>query len=550
MTDVSTIYEMTDIELAQKLLQADKEKVFAVVQIVPAVRVTLGEKFGLSRGEDALPKLSFALRMMGADAVVDTAIAQDALTLTQVKAVKNKKEQGGAPVMVGKGEGFVSPMEISARLLKNHYAVEGKSVRVIAVVCCANGKNKVKGADVVLTADELAEMVKAAEINLRLMQKAEIDIPFGVASGAAYICAASGGKAEAVARCLSKDKSRSALQKLVYSGLYGKSGVREASLVVDGQEWKFAVVACPEAAEKIRADVEKGVCEYDFVEFTCGGCISKGLENCEDKGRTLKLRGLGLRYLDKAHAARSADVSPYPEMLLKEWEAMVRSGEACAENTPITEEELAPAPIIEEVVEEMIEEVVEENPVIEEVVEEPVEEVVEEPVEEVVEEMIEEVVEKNPVIEETLIEEVVEEVVEEPVEEVIEEVVEEVIEEMIEEVVEENPVIEETLIEEVVEEVVEEPVEEVIEEVVEEVIEEVVEEIVEEAPIEEAPIEEAFVEVPVVEETPAVEETAQEEVAVADSTEEENEAAKRDTYHRRLSSTERRKLKRKNKNGK
>ena len=395
MTDVRAIYEMTDIELAQKLLQADKEKVFTVVQIVPAVRVTLGEKFGFSRGEDVLPKLSFALRMMGADAVVDTAIAQDALTLTQVKAVKAKKEQGGAPVTVGKGESSVSPMEISARLLKKYYAAEGKSVRVIAVVCCVNGKKKVKGADVVLTADELAQMIKETEINVRLIEKAQIDLPFGVSSGAAYICAASGGKAEAVARCLSKDKSRSALQKLVYSGLYGKSGVREASLIADGQKWKFAVVACPEEVEKIREDIEKGVCEYDFVEFTCGGCISKGLENCEDKDRTLKLRGLGLRYLDKAHAARSADVSPYPEMLLKEWEAMVRSGEACAENAPITEDELAPAPIVEEIFEEVVEEVVEEA---------PVEEVIEEVVEEApVEEVVEEVVEEAPVEEDTLI---------------------------------------------------------------------------------------------------------------------------------------------------
>ena len=353
MTNVCEIYEMTAMELVGKLFNADKAKVFVAVQIAPAVRVMLGEKLGFGRGEDVMPKLSAALRAMGADAVVDTAIAQDAVTLMQYKAIKIKKEEGGAPVIAGKGGNTPCPAEISARLVKKYYSgiEQGKSVRVVAVACCEKAKAKLKGADVVLTVDELAEMILATGMKVRLMAKAAIDTPFGVASGAAYICAASGGKAEAVARCLMEDKTRAAVQKLAYSGLYGKGAVREATIVADGQEWKFAVVVCPEAAEKIRADIENGVCEYDFVEFTCGGCISKGLENCEDKEMTLKLRGLGLRYLDKAHAARSADMSPYAALALKEWEGMVRSGEACVENTPITEEELQPAPVVEEVVE-------------------------------------------------------------------------------------------------------------------------------------------------------------------------------------------------------
>ena len=434
MTD--TVSGMTNTELAEKLLNADKEKVFVVVQVAPAVRVMLGEQFGFARGEDVLPKLSFALRAMGADAVVDTAIAQDVVTLAWVKALQNKKYEGGAPVTTGKGSPFAKPADISARMLKKYYGEkeQGKSIRVVAVVCCEKAKGKLTAADVVLTVDELASMIKEAGINLRMLEKVAIDTPFGVASGSAYICAASGGKAEAVARCLIKGEPRAAAQKLAYSGLYGKGAVREAVILADGKEWKFAVVACPEAAEQIRADIEKGVCEYDFVEFTCGGCISKGLENCEEKERTLKLRGLGLRYLDKAHAARSADVSSYAALALKEWEAMVRAGEDCLEYAPITEEELTPASV-EEIVEEVVEEVPEE-PVEEEVVEE----IPEEPVEE-------EVVEEIP--EESVVEEVVEEIPEEPVEE---EVVEEIPEEPVEE--------------EVVEEIPEEPVEE---EVVEEI---------------------------------------------------------------------------------
>ena len=524
MTDVREVYEMTAIELAEKLLNADKERVFVAVQIPPAVRVMIGEKFGLARGEDAMPKLSFALRALGADAVLDTAIAQDVITLTQVQALKNKKEYGGAPVVAGKGSEGGCPGEMTARLVRKYYTQRecGKSVRVIAVVCCEKAKGKIKGADVVLTANELAEMIAASGINLRLMEKVSIDMPFGVACGAAYICAACGGKAEAVARCLMENKTRAAAQKLAYSGLYGKGAIKEAVITAGGQEWKFAVVVCPEAAEKVRADIENGVCEYDFVEFSCGGCISKGLENDDDQERTLKLRGLGLRYLDKAHAARSADMNSYAALALKEWTAMVRSGEACAEIAPITEEELQPAPVVEEVVEAPVEEtvveevvegtVVEETPVeetVEEVVEEaPVEETVEEVVEEApVEETVEEVVEDAPVeVEEeeddeddvvedvAIAEEAVEEFVEETAEDIADVIVEDLEEEIVETAVEEisaEEIAEEVLekygedateeeIREVVEEIVEESLEDAIEEYVEDVVEEFVEEHLEE----------------------------------------------------------------------
>ncbi len=588
MTD--TVLGMTNTELAEKLLSADKEKVFVVVQVAPAVRVMLGEYFGFARGEDVLPKLSFALRAMGADAVVDTAIAQDVVTLAWVKALQNKKYAGGAPVTTGKGSPFAKPADISARMLKKYYGEkeQGKSIRVVAVVCCEKAKGKLTAADVVLTVDELASMIKEAGINLRMLEKVAIDTPFGVASGSAYICAASGGKAEAAARCLIKGEPRAVAQKLAYSGLYGKGAVREAVILADGKEWKFAVVACSEAAEQIRADIENGTCEYDFVEFTCGGCISKGLENCGEKERTLKLRGLGLRYLDKAHAARSAEMSSYAALALKEWEAMVRAGEDCLEYAPITEEELTPAPVEEILEEPVVEEVAEEipeEPIVEEAVEEiPEEPIVEEAVEEIPEEpIVEEVVEEIPeepiveeaveeILEEPIVEEAVEEIPEEPVveevaeeipeEPIVEEVVEEIPEEpVVEEAVEEIPeepiveevaeeIPEEPIVEEVAEEIPEEPIveeaaeeipeEPIVEEVVEEIPEEpVVEEVVEEIP-EEPIVEEAVEEIP---EEPVVEEVA-EEVAFEDLSEEER--MKRDPYYRRLSNKERRKLKRKN----
>ncbi len=515
------VYETSAMELAKKLLQADKNKVFLIAQFAPAARVLMGEKFGLARGEDALGRVSAALRVLGADVVTDGAIALDVLTLARVAEVRGKKDKGGAPVVVGKGGCKTSPMEIHARLLRNYYSKQApdKAVRIITVACCAKAKEKISGSEVVLTVDELVALLSSAGMNVRLMKKSFIDTPFGVASGSAYICGSAGGKAEAVARCLMDEKSRAAAQKLAYSGLYGRGPVREANIQAGGQAWKFAVVACPEMGEKIYADIEQGVCEYDFVEFTKGGCISHGLEENIDKAMALRVRGLGLRYLDKSRAARSADVNAYAALALKEWQALVRSGKAYEEIPLITEEELLPPPIIEEVVEEPTEEI------IEEVVEEPTEEIIEEVVEEPAEEIVEEVVEEPT-------EEIVEKVVEEPTEEIVEEVVEEPVEEIVEEVVEEPT-------EEIVEEVVEEPTEEIVEKVVEDTKEETVEEM---------PIVVEEVIPPVAEEVAATEELIDAEpIQDAEEIMEYDEENKRDPYHRRLSKRERSRLKKRNK---
>ena len=79
------ICENVALENAWKILTASKQRTFVAVQISPAVRVAIGEKFGLSRGEDAAGKIVSALELLGADVVVDTAVAFDAITLIRSK---------------------------------------------------------------------------------------------------------------------------------------------------------------------------------------------------------------------------------------------------------------------------------------------------------------------------------------------------------------------------------------------------------------------------------------------------------------------------------
>lgn len=59
------------------MLREAKKNVRVAVIVPPAVRVSIGEYFGLARGEDCFGKLASALRMIGADVVADGAAAVD-----------------------------------------------------------------------------------------------------------------------------------------------------------------------------------------------------------------------------------------------------------------------------------------------------------------------------------------------------------------------------------------------------------------------------------------------------------------------------------------
>ncbi len=516
------------VENAWTLLTGSGTRDFVAVQVSPTVRVAIGETLGLARGEDGLGKLAAVLYAFGADVVTDTAAASDLLTALRVRQVSKKKERAdGMPVFSSEcaawtayaqenypqiaAELLPSAASVHAKLLKKYYGglFPDRVIRVISVVADDTNQDEL-GVDVTLTLAELREMLAFAEINLRLVRKAEIDTPFGAASGAGYIAAACGGDAESVARCLLKEKTQDAFRKLEYSGFYGKRSRCTATVCVDGTTYRFAVAHSLAEANAVIADIRAGRAQYDYVEVTAceNGELGFGCGE-DDAEMTCRLRKLGLKYIDRNRAARSADRVPGVPSLVKMWNALCRSGEAeqmneiveivCGE--PLEEEIVKTSDF--EVVEESAEETVAE--IVEEVAEEPVAEIVEETVEEPVAEVVEEVVEA-PVAE------VVEETVEEPVAEVIEEAAEEPVAEIVEEVAEEPvaEVVEETVEEpvaEVIEEVAEEPVAEIVEEAVDEPVAEIVEEVVEE-PVAEV-IEEAA-EAPVAE---VVEETVEEPVA-------------------------------------
>ena len=420
-TGAVTIKNETD--KAWEILRGDKESTRVVVQIAPAVRVTLGEKFGLARGEDAMGKIVAALKKIGADFVVDAAFAADIVAAREAEELAERMKNGGklpmfsaaCPAWVHYAENRYpdlkehfsscrSPMQTLGEGLKKCFEAleDGKETKVIAVVSCAAEKceevseDEIPSVDLVLTTDELSEMFAEEKIRLRILKNEKADEPFTAYTGAGILTGTAGGVTEAIVRALSEDKSEDAFAKIEYSGIRSRKEFREAEIQVGELTIKTAVVCGLKAADELAEKIVAGESIYDFVEVSVcpDGCVSGGGQITSDE-MTEKLRAAGLYYMDKTCALRSPEQNEAamnfasPEFTAEFAEGFrSRLEKEQAENIEPVEEEPVEEPI-EETAEavETVEEVPAEEPI--EEIAEAVETVEEEPAEEPTEEVIE-----------------------------------------------------------------------------------------------------------------------------------------------------------------
>ena len=279
-----------------------------VVQIAPAVRVAMGESFGMKPGENVIHKLAAALKIMGADLVFDTAFGADLTVMEEAEEFLGRLEGDGplpmftsccpawvkyvensAPEFLPHLSTCKSPMEMFAATIKDYYArqdeKDGRRTYQIAVMPCTAKKGEaarkefrtsgVPDVDLVITTQELFLMIKEAGIRFAEIEGTALDMPFGTASGAATIFGASGGVAEAVLRQVMKDKSREALREIEFCGLRDREGVRVASVLWGGRELRIAVVHGLGEVKRLLEDVKAGRARYDLVEvMSCKtGCV-------------------------------------------------------------------------------------------------------------------------------------------------------------------------------------------------------------------------------------------------------------------------------------
>ena len=282
-----------------------------VVQVAPAVRVALGEEFGLPPGAAVTGKLVAALKKMGVDKVFDTLFAADLTTIEESMEFMGRLANGtNLPLftsccpawikyceqmhsdMLGHVSSCRSPQQMLGALVKKHYVKKTgqtpEQVVNISVMPCTAKKYEAKrpefttggvyDVDIVLTTVELSQMLKEAGIVFNELEPAAFDNPLGMGSGGALIFGASGGVAESVVRFVSGYAGEANSGRVDYHPVRGLEGMKEAQIEVKGATIKLAVVNGLANAEKLLQKIKSGEAEYHVVEvMACpGGCVGGG----------------------------------------------------------------------------------------------------------------------------------------------------------------------------------------------------------------------------------------------------------------------------------
>lgn len=292
---------------------ADPE-ITTVFAFAPSVRVVLGEEFGMTPGVNVEGKIVGALKAIGADMVLDTDFAADAVIMEEgTELLQNIKNGKKLPMFTSCCPGWInyaekhypdvlqhisstrSPQAVLGALAKHYLPtvmeVDPKRLRVISIMPCTAKKDEAKrpelargetpDTDVVLTVREFARLLRRFGINLADVDPEPFDNPFMSSStGAAVIFGSTGGVMEAAVRTVYAVLNGKELENVEIAPLRGMDGVKEAEIDLGEENGKIKVAICHglRNARKLAEEAVKGTSPYAFVEvMACpGGCVDGG----------------------------------------------------------------------------------------------------------------------------------------------------------------------------------------------------------------------------------------------------------------------------------
>ncbi len=344
----AAIHVKSSLRAAWKALYDPKARV--VAQVAPAVRVALGEEFGLEPGKNTMGRIYAALRMLGFDSVFDTSVGADLTVVEESNELIKKLEAGDDkyplftsccpawvryvetkhPELLPYVSSCKSPMGMFGAVLKEHYKQkdeeEGMRTVSVAIMPCAAKKfeitreelsrNGIRDVDIVITTSELARMIKEIGIQFNEIDPQGPDMPFSISSGAGTIFGATGGVTEAALRRVAGAKTNEDLKAIEYLGVRGLEGVKTAKVPYGDKELDIAIVSGLGNAEKLIKAIESGELHFDFVEvMACPlGCVAgAGQPFVYREGK--EKRAAGLYKADRSSVIKCSQDSPVIEDL-------------------------------------------------------------------------------------------------------------------------------------------------------------------------------------------------------------------------------------------
>ena len=258
---------------------------FVVVQTAPAVRVALGEEFGMPIGTNVKGKMVTALKRIGFDKVFDTNTGADLTIMEEANEFIERLQNGGVlPMITSCSPGWVrfaeknygdlldhlssckSPHQMFGAIIKSYFAekygIDRNKICTVSVMPC------------------IAKKYECSRPEMEVDGVRDVDYvdPMGEASGAGAIFGTTGGVMEAAIRTAVDTLENRSIGKIEYKEVRGEKKIKEATLTVAGKEVKIAVASGLANARKIMEQIKKGESPYHFVEIMAcpGGCVMGG----------------------------------------------------------------------------------------------------------------------------------------------------------------------------------------------------------------------------------------------------------------------------------
>lgn len=305
---------------------------YVVFQTAPAVRVAIGEEFGLPIGTRCTGKMVSAIRRLGADKVFDVDFAADLTIMEEGTELLNRINSGGVlPMITSCSPGWIkycetfypdfipnlstckSPNQMQGAVTKTYFAkqndLDPHDIYVVSVMPCTAkkfeiarpefGRDGYRDVDANLTTRELARMIRQAGLDFAHLPEEEFDDMLGESTGAGVIFGVTGGVMEAALRTVVDVLTGEDMPRLEYADVRGLEGIKEATVNVNGTDINVAIVHGTANAAKLLNAIRAGEKTYHFIEVMgCpGGCVTGGGQPIVD-ART--------RYYVDPRAARAA----------------------------------------------------------------------------------------------------------------------------------------------------------------------------------------------------------------------------------------------------
>ena len=309
---VGALSEVDDTRNVMMAINDPKKTV--VVQTAPAVRVAIGEEFGMEPGTIVTGQLASVLRQLGFDYVFDTDFAADLTImeegtelLQRIDRFTKGDKSVRLPILTSCCPGWVnffehnfpdmldvpstakSPQQMFGAIAKSYWAekmgIKREDLVVVSVMPCLAKKYECKreefyvngnpDVDYVLSTRELARLIKQFNLDLKEVEPQDYDDPLGESTGAAVIFGATGGVIEAAARTAYELFTGKKLEKIDFTELRGLEGIRDAWVDFNGTPIHIGIAHGLKNARTLLERVREGKEQFHAIEvMACpGGCI-------------------------------------------------------------------------------------------------------------------------------------------------------------------------------------------------------------------------------------------------------------------------------------